>query len=201
VNEKVWWYLARASGLAAWALLLVAVLWGLLLSTRLLQDKRRPAWLLDLHRWLGGLAVSFTGIHVIGLVADSYEHFGWKEILVPYASEWRPAAVAWGVVGLYLLLAVQITSLLMRRLPRQLWKRVHYLSFFLLFIATMHSALAGTDTSSIWYRTASAIVISATLVVSLYRFLAGRRPAGQKRARSKENVQSVQSAGSSSLAT
>jgi hypothetical protein len=194
VNEKVWWYLARASGLAAWALLVVAVLWGLLLSTRLLQNRRRPAWLLDLHRWLGGLAVSFTGIHVIGLVADSYEHFGWKEILVPYASEWRPAAVAWGVVGLYLLLAVQITSLLMRRLPRQLWKRVHYLSFFLLFIATMHSALAGTDTSAIWYRTASASVIFATLVVSLYRFLAGRRPAGPTRPGSEESAKSLQSA-------
>ena len=193
MNEKVWWYVARASGLAAWALLVVAVLWGLLLSTRLLQDKRRPAWLLDLHRWLGGLAVSFTGIHLIGLVADSYEHFGWKEILVPYASEWRPAAVAWGVIGLYLLVAVQTTSLLMRRLPRQLWKRVHYLSFFLLFIATMHSALAGTDVSAVWYKTASATVISATLVVSLYRFLAGRRQSGRKRSGKEDKITSPNS--------
>lgn len=193
MNEKVWWYLARASGLVAWALLVVAVLWGLLLSTRLLKDKRRPAWLLDLHRWLGGLAVSFTGIHLIGLVADSYEHFGWKEILVPFASEWRPGAVAWGVVGLYLLVAVQITSLLMRRLPRKLWRAVHYLSFILLFFTTMHSTLAGTDVGTVWFRTTSAAVITITLVVSLYRFLAGRRQSGRKRSGLEEKASSTSS--------
>ena len=44
---------------------------------------------------------------------------GPAELFVPLASAWKPGAVAWGVVALYLLLAIEITSLLQRRIPRR----------------------------------------------------------------------------------
>ena len=72
-----------------------------------------------MHRFLGGAAVTFTGLHVAGLVADSYVHFGVADVLVPGASSWRPGAVAPGVVSLYLLAAVELTSLFMRRSRRR----------------------------------------------------------------------------------
>ena len=174
ITEKVWWYVARSSGLVAWLLLAAAVVWGLLLSTRILQERRRPAWLLDLHRWLGGLSVVFTGAHLAGLVLDSYVEFGPRELLVPFASEWRPAAVAWGVVALYLLVAVQVTSLFMKRLPRRLWKAIHSSSFALFWIATMHSAFSGTDVTANWYRTGAIVIIATVVFTVLYRVLAGK---------------------------
>ena len=70
------WYVARAAGLVSWALLAAATLWGLALSTRALGDRPRANWLLDMHRWLGGTALAFTGVHVIALLADQYVHFG-----------------------------------------------------------------------------------------------------------------------------
>jgi hypothetical protein len=57
------------------------------------------------------LGVVFTAVHVAAIVADSYVHFGLVDVLVPLAATWHPLAVAWGIVGLYLLLAVEITSL------------------------------------------------------------------------------------------
>ena len=93
------WYVARAAGLVSWALLAAATLWGLALSTGALGRRPRPNWLLDLHRWLGGTALVFTGVHVVALLADQYVHFGLTEILVPFASSWHPVAVAWGVVA------------------------------------------------------------------------------------------------------
>ena len=51
---KVWWYVSRASGVVAWLLAAMAVLWGLALSTRALGAKPRAPWLLDLHRFIGG---------------------------------------------------------------------------------------------------------------------------------------------------
>lgn len=171
VNEKFWWYLSRSSGLVAWVILAASVLWGLLLSTKILQTRRRPAWLLDLHRWLGALSVIFTGFHLLGLVADSYVEFGWRELFIPFASEWRPSAVAWGVVALYLLIAIQLSSLAMKRLPRRLWKAVHSTSFVLFFTAAMHGARAGTDATTIWYQVGSGVVILAVLLVTVYRIL------------------------------
>ena len=170
---KLWWYLARSSGLVAWLMLTIAVVWGLLLSTRILQDRRRPAWLLDLHRWLGGMAVTFTALHLVGLVADDYVHFGPAEILVPFASTWRPQAVAWGVVGFYLLVAIQVTSLAMKRLPKKLWRGVHLTSFVLFFVASIHAGQSGTDATGPWYRAAATVLVLAVVFTTTYRILAG----------------------------
>jgi len=139
------WYIARAAGLVSWALLAAATLWGLALSTKVLGRRPRPNWLLDMHRWLGGTALAFTGVHVLALLGDQYTHFGLASILVPFASHWHPVAVAWGVVAGYLLLAVELTSLARARLSKRLWRRVHTASFVLFVAATAHGLTAGTD--------------------------------------------------------
>ena len=166
---KLWWYVARSSGIVAWVLLGVAVVWGILLATRFLGSKPRPAWVLDLHRWLGGLAVTFTGIHLLGLVLDDYVEFGARELLVPMASTWRPAAVAWGVVSLYVLVAIQATSLAMKHLPRRLWKWIHMSSFGLFFVASIHAGMAGTDVTTWAYRVVAIVLVPTVAFFSAYR--------------------------------
>jgi hypothetical protein len=145
VTTKLVWYVARSSGLVTWALVAASVLWGLALSTRALGRRPRPAWLLDLHRFLGGAALVFTAIHVGSIVLDSYVHFGIVDVLVPFTGTWHPVAVAWGIVSLYLLLAVEATSLLRARLPKRVWRATHFLSFPLFAMATIHGMTAGTD--------------------------------------------------------
>ena len=92
-NPQFWWNLTRASGIVAWGLLTASALWGILLSTRLLKPYDRPAWLLDLHRWLGTLTIISVAIHLVALISDSYVHFGLVDVLVPIKTTWRPGAV------------------------------------------------------------------------------------------------------------
>ena len=44
---------------------------------------------------------------------------GWMfsavDIVVPFASNYHPVAVAWGIIAMYAVLAVEITSLLRRK--------------------------------------------------------------------------------------
>lgn len=183
MSSQVWWYVARSSGIVAWGLITASVVWGLLLSTRLLKLRPSPRWLLDLHRYLGGLAVVFTGFHLAGLVADSYTHFDLLSILVPMASEWRPGPVAWGVVGLYLLGAVEITSLMMNRIPRRIWHGIHLLSYLLFWVAAIHGATAGTDAANPWYVRGSILSIALVLGLTLYRVVVGKRAVGRPTAR------------------
>lgn len=177
MNPQLWWQLTRASGIVAWLMMTASILWGIVLATKAFPERRRPAWLLDLHRWLGGLAVSFLAIHLAALVADSYVSFDLLDILVPFHASWRPGAVALGVVALWLLVAVQATSMAMRRLPRRRWRQIHLASYVVFALTSLHAAWAGSDTSAWLYQATSAVVISAVAAATMYRIL-HRRAAG-----------------------
>lgn len=177
MNEQVWWYLARSSGIVALVLLVLSMLWGILLATRVLRPNDRPAWLLDLHRWFGSLAVVMTGLHLGGLVLDSYIEFGAKEIFVPGASSYRPLAVALGIVGMYALIAVQASSWVRKHLPRLLWYRIHMLSYVTLWASALHAGMAGTDVGSVAYQLLAIALTLAGVGAVLIRLLVPKRRA------------------------
>jgi predicted ferric reductase len=175
VSQELWWYTVRATGLVAWLLVALAVVWGLLLSLRRIPASRRsglprPAWMLDLHRFLGGLALLFVVAHVGSLAFDSFVGFEWDDLLVPFASAWRPAAVAWGIVAAYLLVAVEVTSLLMQHLRRGLWHAVHLLSLVGFGTITAHALYAGADADEPLveaFASGSAVVVVLLVLVRL----------------------------------
>ncbi len=171
MNEKIWWYLARSSGVVAWLVLVATVVWGALLAGRVMARPGAPRWLSDVHRHLGGLAVALTGLHLAALAADSYAHFGWAETFVPFASPWKPGAVAWGIVALYLLAIVEVTSLWQRRLPRKWWRAIHLSSYLLFWMATIHGITAGSDAQTAAFRIGVALAIGATTFAVLARIL------------------------------
>ncbi len=175
MNEQLWWYVARSGGIVAWALVTLSVCWGLFLSTKAVAKASQPAHLLNLHRFLGGLSVVFTAIHVAGLVLDSYVQFSWMDILVPWAASWKPSAVAWGVIAMYLLAAVEVTSLLMKRLPRAVWRQVHRSSFALYVFATLHGIQAGTDAANPIYRMLMTASINIVAFLTIIVVLAHRK--------------------------
>jgi sulfoxide reductase heme-binding subunit YedZ len=177
LSSQVWWFVSRSSGIIAWALLTLSVCWGLFISTKAVAKASTPAWLLDLHRFLGGIAVTFTAIHLFGLWADSYVEFGWRELFVPMATEWKPGPVAWGIVALYVLVAVELTSLAMKHLPRKLWRVIHHLSLPLYAMATYHGVAAGTDKTNQVFRIAALASVNIVAFLAIVLILAARRAA------------------------
>jgi len=172
--SQTWWYLSRASGIVAWALLTLAMVWGLLLSTRMFDRRPSPKGLVDLHRFLGGIAVVFVGLHVGAIVADSYVHFGTADVLVPFATGWHPLAVAWGVVAMWILVAVEVTSLAMRHIPRRVWHAVHLSSYALFVSATVHAFAAGPDTRGQLFQLVSVAAIAILAFLTVVHGFGGR---------------------------
>jgi len=71
---------------------------------------------------------------------------------------------------------VQGTSLLMKRLPRKVWRGIHLTSFGTFWAATLHSTFAGTDASRPLYRW-TAIAVGVTLLAAMvYRILVRSTP-------------------------
>ena len=169
--QKVDWYTARAGGFVAWGLVTASVLYGLLHASRATR-RPRPAWVLDLHRNLAALACIFTLVHVGALVLDDFIGFGAREVLVPYASKFKPQAVAFGVVALYLLAAVQLSSLAMRFLPRKVWHAMHLSSYVTFALTTLHMLQAGTDRKSPITRGVAACALFAVAAATIWRVFA-----------------------------
>lgn len=165
------WLLSRATGFAAFAALSLDVIAGLLVSTRAGDRWIARGHTIDLHGWLSPVALALVAGHAVVLLADGYIRFDALDVLVPFASPYRPVAVAIGVVAAYLALVVHASFGLRKRLGAKTWRRLHYLSFVAFVAAAVHAILAGTDAARPWavalYGTP--LVIAAGLVVTRVR--------------------------------
>lgn len=169
MTSEIWWYIARSGGIVALVLSFASVIWGLLISSNYLDGGPKRAAILSMHRFLGGLTVVFTIIHMGALYLDSYVQFSVGDLLVPFMSAWRPVEVAAGVVAFWLLAAVQGSSLLMRRLPRRVWKWIHLASFAMLPLGTWHGITAGTDAGQPWFRFGLAGLVGLVSFLTAWR--------------------------------
>lgn len=176
-NPQIWWYVTRASAMISWIALVISVLWGIFLSTRIFRKFDNPAWLLDLHRWLSGIAVTMAALHMFSLYVDDYAHFSIEDLFIPFHSQYTkvaalgPIPVALGVICAYLMIAVQSTSLIMKILPRKFWKAIHYLSYVVVLLISFHAGWTGTDTRAIIYRVVAIGLIMLTTVALIVRIL------------------------------
>ncbi len=180
-NSHFWWYLSRASGIVSWALLSAVMLWGILLTTRMLRQIDRPAWLLDLHRWLGTLSIIGTAVHVVALWADSNVEFSVTDLTVPFKTTWRPWAVAFGIVAMYLLVVVQISSLWLKRIPKKLWRALHLTSYAMFIAVALHSFMAGSDRGNTLFIVFASVLLTLILFFAAIRVVYAVRPATKSR--------------------
>jgi len=167
--NHAWWYLARSSGLTAWLLLVASLVMGTMASGRLTERSGARRWLLDLHPWVSGLALSAVVLHILAIIADSAVDISLTQGLVPFASPWRASAVAWGAVAFWLMVAVQGTSLARVSIPKRWWHGIHLTSYVLAVLATLHSILSGSDVHLRIVSTLIAVGVTVAVASSLQR--------------------------------
>lgn len=163
------WYVARSSGIVAYLLLSSSVVLGALMSARVKFTWPRFA-VEEVHGFLATLAGVFIVVHGSALLLDTVVPISLKQELVPFASPYRPFAVALGVLAAEVMAAVGITNLFRSRLPRTLWRRVHYLTLAVWGLATLHGFLAGTDRFDPWFAAIAAATVSSVAMVLFTRF-------------------------------
>lgn len=167
MSDQVWWYATRAAGLMTWFTAVVAVIIGLLLSTRIVKNRTGP-WLLDLHRFLSGISVLFLAAHLTTLYFDSFEDFGPRELFIPGESTWNPEAAAWGIIAAFALVLVEVTSLLRKWLSPSVWRMFHMLSIVTVAAGSYHAWLGGTDVANpLTYLIAGAGSVMVVLLVGI----------------------------------
>jgi len=183
---SVEWMIIRGSGVAAFALLAAATIWGLLVSSKLLGRIVKAKPLTWFHESLGIGALVATLVHVFVLSIHDFLDFSWTEILVPGVSDWRPLAVALGVVSLYGLVVVAGSFYVKRWIGQKMWRSIHFASFGVFVSSLVHGMWAGTDTGSpfmIGLYLGSAIVVFSLLAHRLTESAAMAKGAAQGQVR------------------
>ena len=150
--SSFWWYFTRATGMVATGLVIAALVWGFFFSARNTGIRRRPNWWLDLHNYLGGLALIFTGLHVVAAVLDRGSGLGVLQALVPGTAGAQAWAVGWGVVAAHLFVVTVLTSWPRRRLSRRVWRAVHLGSVIGTVLAIVHALQLGSDATGVLLR-------------------------------------------------
>jgi sulfoxide reductase heme-binding subunit YedZ len=145
MSSPVLWYATRASGLTALGLLTLAVVAGVLTTTRSATPRWPGVAIQDLHRRLSLTAAVFVVVHVLTSILDSFVHIGWVAVVVPFASGYKRWWVGLGAVSIDLFLAVVVTSLLRHRIGARTWRTVHWLTYGGWLAGVVHSIGIGTD--------------------------------------------------------
>jgi sulfoxide reductase heme-binding subunit YedZ len=165
-HDPTFWLLARASGLAAYALLTASVLAGLVLRSRPLGARLPAPAVADLHRTLALLALGATGMHGLALVLDATVEVSPAALVVPGLVDYRPLPTALGVLAADAMLLLVLSFRVRARIGIRAWRRLHRLAFAVFAAATAHGLAAGSDSGRGWalglYAGALAAVVAAT---------------------------------------
>ena len=147
-TDKHFWYLSRASGVIAYTLFWLAVLFGLLLSTRL-GKRFNAARVFALHQYLSLIAVGFAAFHAGILLADNFLNLNLWQILLPFGFQTERVGVALGQLGFWLLFICAFSFYIKKYIGQSAWRWLHFLTFMAYMFISIHVFMVGSDSRAL----------------------------------------------------
>jgi predicted ferric reductase len=148
-SAKAYWFISRSSGVLAYLLLTLSVMWGLVQSGGILRPTLPPALALGLHNYLSWASLAMATLHGLILLGDNKPPMNLADIIIPFVGPYRPMWVGLGVLGIYLMLLVSVTFYVRSKIGQKTFRVIHYASYAAFVLVTWHSLGAGTDTSAL----------------------------------------------------
>jgi predicted ferric reductase len=173
--EASWsWYVIRAAGFVAMGLLILLMLSGIGQVTGFTYRFIEPikAWVL--HKTLAFALCLSIIVHVSFLLIDHYISFSLVNLLIPFTTRYNngthlfglPAdlAISFGVLAMYGVIILVASSLGWIDTKKSRWRKLHYISYFVMLLAFLHALGSGTDLKYGLFR---AIFVLAGIIVTI----------------------------------
>jgi methionine sulfoxide reductase heme-binding subunit len=177
VNELVFWFLARATGLSAFAALSLAIVSGEALRTSVLDFLASNRALRRLHDFTTALWLPLLLAHVATLILDRTAQVTLRDAVIPFQVGYGWWQIGLGTIAFDIVIVVTVTSWLRRWMNNTVWQWIHRTSYVAFVAMFFHAVSAGTDFSA---PIVSAIAWSTALalaIIGLARVIWGRLPA------------------------
>jgi len=171
------WTMSRAAGVTAFGALALDVVFGLFVSTGILDRVVPRGASVDVHRWLSTVSLSLVAVHALALFGDGWVRYDAFDALVPGVSSYRPGGVALGIAALYGAVLVHASFGWRKRIGVRAWRALHFTAFAVFVAAGLHGLAAGSDADGLraLYAGAFAVVLGLVAIRVALRFR--RRPA------------------------
>ena len=160
------WVATRLVAFLSYFAITGSVVYGLLLSTKILDTVAHRPVSFALHQDLAAIGFGLAGVHAVLLGLDATVPFSLGDMLVPFVAPYRPLWVGVGQLTLYVVGVVIASFYLRRRIGQRTWRLLHYLTFISFVGATAHGIMSGSDSGTAWawwsYVGATALVVFLT---------------------------------------
>ena len=165
------WYTVRALGFLAYLVVAGSVLYGLLLSTKILDAIAHRPVSFALHKDLAIVGFVLAMLHAAILTFDQSFAFTPRAILVPFASPYAAVWVGIGQLTFYGLGVVTASFYIRRQIGQRAWRLLHYLTFLVFIGAIGHGVMSGSDSGAIWAFWLYLIPGAAAVFLLVYRIV------------------------------
>jgi sulfoxide reductase heme-binding subunit YedZ len=167
------WYSVRALGFLAYIVLAASVLYGLLLSTKILDAIAHRPVSFALHKDLAIVALILASLHGALLAFDASFSFTPRSILVPFESPYSPITVGIGQLAFYAFAVVTASFYVRRRIGQKSWRLLHYVTFLAFMGASFHGIASGSDSGAQWAFWMYLTLLTSALFLTTYRIVVG----------------------------
>ncbi|TAK96542.1 hypothetical protein EPO05_01625 [Patescibacteria group bacterium] len=151
-NETPWvWYLTRSAALMGFVFLWLTVFLGLAIRNPLLKKIIEPVYSFDFHCFLASAALFWALIHSGSLLWEKVFPMGIKDIVVPFFFRYPRFVfngvdyLALGIVALYLMVILVVTSYARCWMSQRFWRVLHFLNPLAFLFVVAHGVMIGTD--------------------------------------------------------
>jgi len=177
MGDLEFWFIARITGLTAFAVLSLSVLSGEALRTSVLDFLAKNRAIRKLHDFTTPLWLPLVFAHIIALIFDKTARIQPVNAVVPFTTDYGQLPIGLGTIAFDIIMIVTITSWLRSRMNNTLWMWIHRTSYIGFVAIFFHAALSGTDfdaplVSALAWSTAAGLAI-----LGISRIVRGRLPA------------------------
>lgn len=165
------WVVSRGAGIAAFILLTLLTITGMMITTGILFRIWEPATAWSIHRAIGTTLVLAVGVHLVGFLLDSFIKLRVQDIFIPFVSPYKPLFVSFGIFGLYALVLVLATSLYTMVKHPRFWRIIHYSGFIMYALIFLHILFIGTDAKYAWLKIILWGSAAIMVVLGMYRLI------------------------------
>ncbi|WP_244879212.1 ferric reductase-like transmembrane domain-containing protein [Paenibacillus cineris] len=171
------WVTTRAAGLTSYMLLFASVAAGLLQGGAWAKGPVK-AKLNMVHQWCGWFGLLFGMVHGLVLLFDRFVGYSLADLLIPFKASGDRLWMGMGILSLYLLLLLIISSDLMKKLGKKVWRFIHFLAMPAYLMALVHGIMLGTDSRQAPVIGLYAVTGVTVLILLVNRIAASRRKGG-----------------------